>query len=234
MRIVILAAGVGSRLGRPIPKPLTPLSDGRSIMQRQLEALSARLPDALITVVVGYKKDMIMEAHPTVSFVYNEQFGETNTSKSLLRGLLQSGSESVLWLNGDVVFEPSVLEVLVSSIDEGRSFIVVNRARTGDEEVKYDLDAAGGIRQLSKQVEQSLGEAVGINFVAAEDKPALIRRLEECEDDDYFERGIELTIANDGTTFWPVDVTDSLCIEVDFAEDLARANQAIGGSDSEA
>ena len=27
--IVILAAGVGSRLGRPHPKPLTPLSDGR-------------------------------------------------------------------------------------------------------------------------------------------------------------------------------------------------------------
>lgn len=29
--IVILTAGVGSRLGRPHPKPLTPLADGRQV-----------------------------------------------------------------------------------------------------------------------------------------------------------------------------------------------------------
>jgi len=142
MRIVILAAGVGSRLGAPIPKPLTPLSDGRSIMQRQLEALSSRLPEVPISVVVGFEKDMIMEAHPTVSFVYNERFGETNTSKSLLRGLAQSGSDGVLWLNGDVVFEESLLDLLGPSIEADRSFVAVNRAVTGDEEVKYDLDRA--------------------------------------------------------------------------------------------
>ena len=37
MKIIILAAGIGSRLGNPFPKPLTPLKDGNSIMQRQLK-----------------------------------------------------------------------------------------------------------------------------------------------------------------------------------------------------
>ena len=31
MHAVILAAGMGTRLGRPWPKPLTPLADGRTI-----------------------------------------------------------------------------------------------------------------------------------------------------------------------------------------------------------
>ena len=42
-RSSILAAGLGVRLGRPLPKPLTPLRDGRSILQQQHEALASRL-----------------------------------------------------------------------------------------------------------------------------------------------------------------------------------------------
>ena len=227
MRIVILAAGVGSRLGQPFPKPLTQLADGRSIMQRQLDAFSSRLPRVPISIVVGFKKDIIMEAHPTVSYVYNERFGETNTSKSLLRGLDQTFDESVLWVNGDVVFDPPLLDTLMPYIEAEQSFVSVNRASVGDEEVKYDLDGAGRILHLSKQVDDALGEAVGINHVAAGDVIALRDRLEACADDDYFERGIELAIEHDSVSFRPVDVTDTLCIEVDFLEDLERANRAI-------
>ncbi len=35
LQVVILAAGMGTRLGKPWPKPLTPLADGRSIMQQR-------------------------------------------------------------------------------------------------------------------------------------------------------------------------------------------------------
>ena len=35
VQAVILAAGMGSRLGKPWPKPLTPLRDGRTIMQQR-------------------------------------------------------------------------------------------------------------------------------------------------------------------------------------------------------
>ncbi len=72
-----------------------------------------------------------------------------------------------------------------------------------------------------------LGEAVGINFVSPADKPFLIARLEDCDDDDYFERGIELVIDKDGRRFDAIDVSASLCIEVDFAEDLERANREL-------
>ncbi len=230
MRIVILAAGVGSRLGNPYPKSLTVLEDGRSILQRQLDNLAGDFDPALVSIVVGFKKDMIMEAFPNVTFVYNQDFGETNTCKSLLKGLRLSGPGGTLWMNADVVFEPSLLQPLLPLIARDQSFVAVNTAAVADEEVKYRLDGTGYIAELSKQVVDAAGEAVGINYVSALDKPYLIARLEDCDPTDYFERGIELAIEKDGRRFVAVDVSDSLCIEVDFLDDLERANQAVGGA----
>ena len=45
IQVVILAAGMGTRLGKPWPKPLTPLSDGRTIMQQQIENLKKIFKD---------------------------------------------------------------------------------------------------------------------------------------------------------------------------------------------
>src|SRR4051812_25936022 len=88
LQVVILAAGMGTRLGRPWPKPLTPLHDGRSILQRQLDGLRAVLGPAVdVTVVVGFKAKRVMEAVDDVRFAYNAHYAVTNTSQSLLRGL---------------------------------------------------------------------------------------------------------------------------------------------------
>jgi len=53
----------------------------------------------------------------------------------------------------------------------------------------------------------------------------LIARLDEVGDQDYFERGIEFGIERDGLKFKAVDISDLYAVEVDFAEDLERANE---------
>ena len=112
LQVVILAAGMGTRLGKPWPKPLTPLADGRSIMAQQLENVEKVFgQEARVTIVVGFKMEMIMEAHPNAAFIYNEVYDQTNTSKSLLKALRASQESGVLWLNGDVVFDPRVTSV---------------------------------------------------------------------------------------------------------------------------
>jgi len=226
-QVAILAAGMGTRLGRPFPKPLTPLRDGRTIMDQQVAKIRSAFVDVQLYTVVGFKLDMILEAHPRSLFVYNEEFDRTNTSKSLLRVLRASGDGGVLWLNGDVVFDPAILDRLKPYLAQERSLVAVNTAAVGEEEVKYTVDAEGFIDELSKQVVGALGEAVGINYVGAQDKAALIARLDEVDDQDYFERGIELAIQQDGTRFVPVDISDLWAVEVDFAEDLERANEYV-------
>jgi choline kinase len=225
-QVVILAAGMGTRLARPLPKPLTELRDGRSIMKQQMDNLAIAFDDTFrVMIVVGFKLEAIIERFPEATFVYNEFYDQTNTSKSLLKALRASGDGGVLWLNGDVVFDPQVLVRVTPYMDGNQSFVVVNTSKVSDEEVKYTLDSAGFIDQLSKQVQPALGEAVGINYVAAQDKAALIARLVEVDDQDYFERGIELAIESDGLKFQAVDISDLYAVEVDFPEDLDRANE---------
>ncbi len=225
-QVTILAAGMGTRLGRPFPKPLTQLDDGRTIMQQQLDNISEAFgSDTHVQIVVGFKLDLILEAAPDAVFVYNERYDQTNTCKSLMKALRSSAEGPVVWMNGDVVFEPAVLRRMQINIDAGQTAIAVNTAAVSDEEVKYTVDAKGLVKELSKTVVGGLGESVGINVIAAKDKATLIKRLEECDDQDYFERGIELAIEKDGLKVLPVDISDLFAVEVDFEADLERANQ---------
>lgn len=223
MKIIILAAGIGSRLGNPFPKPLTPLNGGKSIMETQIQNLAKHFNKHDISVVVGFKKELIMEKFPDLTYIYNQYFDATNTSKSLLKALQKNRKEDVLWLNGDVVFDSELLEVIKQEIAKKESFVSVNHSRVAEEEVKYTLKE-GFVHELSKQVKNGLGEAVGINFISQKDLPVLVSQLENCDDNDYFERGIELAIQNDGMKVKAVDISQFRCMEIDFKEDLDQAN----------
>lgn len=224
-QIVILAAGMGSRLGRSLPKPLTELSDGRTIMRQQFDNIEHAFgANPNVTIVVGYKLEHIIEAFPQASFVYNEEYDQTNTSKSLMRALSASQAGGVLWMNGDVVFDPRVLGRAIELIERDQSFVTVNTSKVSDEEVKYTVTTEGFIKELSKTVKGGIGEAVGINYISSRDKKAFMRHLTRVDDQDYFERGLELAIAEDGVLLQPLDISDLYAVEVDFAEDLERAN----------
>lgn len=225
VQTVILAAGMGSRLGRSLPKSLTTLNDGRSIMGQQHDNLHAAFGrDVRITTVVGYRAETIVEAFPKADYVYNDRYDQTNTSKSLLRGLSATGRGGVLWMNGDVVFDPRILGRAIPFIEADTSFVAVNTSKVSDEEVKYTVSADGSIKELSKTVVGGIGEAIGINYISSRDKRALVRQLHRVDDQDYFERGLEFAILEDRVKLAPLDISDLYAVEVDFAEDLERAN----------
>jgi CDP-glycerol glycerophosphotransferase len=227
VEVVILAAGMGTRLGRPHPKPLTRLPDGRSFLRQQVDnARDVLGADVRITVVVGFKADLLLEECPDVVFAYNEVFDQTNTAASLLKGMRATRGD-VVWMNGDVVFEPEVLERVRASLAARRSCVCVRRGVVSDEEVTYTLAGDGTIAAIAKRLADGLGEAVGINAVTAEDVPAVVAGLQQCGEDDYFERGLELAVAA-GTRLHPVDITDLFAIEVDFESDLDQVRRRGG------
>lgn len=193
-------------------------------MGRQVEYLQQVLSVDDILVVVGFKKDLIMEEFSELTYVFNNVYDRTNTSKSLLKALRKVHHDDVIWLNGDVVFDSKVLPRIVAC---ETSCMAVNTSSVAEEEVKYTVASDGSIDQVSKIVENALGESMGINKILSKDIPLLIEMLERCDSDDYFERGIEFAI-EEGLKIYPVDVSDVLCIEVDFTEDLAMANKELG------
>jgi choline kinase len=204
---------------------MTPLVDGRTIMRQQMDNLEKAFgADLRVMTVIGFKLELIIEAFPNVAYVYNENYDQTNTNRSLLKALRIASDGGVLWMNGDVVFDPRVLERAKPLMEAGTSFICVNTSATAEEEVKYTVDADGNVALLSKTVENALGESVGINYISASDRADLIAGLEACADTDYFERGIEIAIERVGMKVVPLDISDLFAVEVDFEDDLERAN----------
>ncbi|OUT40142.1 MAG: hypothetical protein CBB66_02995 [bacterium TMED6] len=222
MHIIILAAGMGTRLNKNNPKSLVKLSNGDSILNRQINALLDYVNINDITIVVGYKQHKIKEKYPKCSYVYNENYQNTNTAKSLLLALESKEDEKdVIWINGDVVFEFEVLkDIFVTS----NSSMLVNTLKVGAEEVKYTINNDGSINKVSKNINNGLGEAVGINKILNSQLDEFKKELERCSKSDYFERGLEMLI-NKGTKIYPIDISKYFCCEIDTQDDLNFVNR---------
>jgi len=222
MHIIILAAGMGTRLNKGKPKSLTKLSNGESILGRQINALLNYIDKKDITIVVGYKKNMIQEKYPDYSFVFNDNYKRTNTAKSLLYALDSKKLNSdIIWLNGDVVFDSKILK---SIFELEESSMLVNTNSVSDEEVKYNINDDGTINEVSKNIQDGLGEAVGINKILRSDLKEFKYQLEQCSNNDYFEYGIELLI-NQNIKIYPIDISKYFCCEIDTQDDLDFVNK---------
>jgi choline kinase len=115
VKAIILAAGMGSRL-RPLtddkPKCLVEL-DKIPLLDRQLEVLkSAGISN--VHVIGGYLGHMLKR--PNVTLHMNENYESTNMVETLFcaEEVLQ-GTQDIIISYGDIVYEPRVLQKLISS-----------------------------------------------------------------------------------------------------------------------
>lgn len=219
MKAVILAAGVGRRLGEQMPKCLNKLPSGLTIIENQIFSLE-KCGIKEIFAVVGFKKEIVMENYHKIFYVYNPFFHITNTAKSLLCFMERIEPDDVIWINGDVVLEE---EVIKRVLEKEGNIVAVNKFKCGEEEIKYKTNNRK-IIEISKEVKDGEGEAVGVNKISRKDFEVFLRSLVKCSNNDYFEKAIEISIS-EGIEFYPVDVTDCKCIEVDFIEDFNKARE---------
>ena len=219
MKAIILAAGSGKRLGSQGPKCMLKLPTGKTIIQNQIEALRENGIKEIV-VVVGFKKELIMEQNPSVSYVYNPYYHVTNTSKSLMLALECIEQADIVWLNGDIYLEPELISRVLSASGNN---VAVNTHHCGQEEVKYRTDNRGAISEISKEVWPCDGECVGVNTISRGCFADFLEGLRRCEQQDYFEKAIEMVIAQ-GMEFRPIDISDLNCVEIDFLRDFKKAN----------
>lgn len=237
-RAIILAAGTGRRL-RPLtnetPKCLL-LVGGLPILHHQLSALKKN-GITEITIAVGFMADGVRKYAESnfpglhFDFVHNPIFGSTNTLYSLaLVADTVKKNGSILLMNGDVVFDPEIIGMLEGTHAD-KSFVAMVPGQCAEEEIKISLTSDGSIANLNKQVEpaHALGEAVGINKFSETFWTALARNLEALRDtfpSDYFERAIEETVRH-GHKIYPSDIGGRFALEIDFREDLEKADRII-------
>ncbi|MFA6272559.1 MAG: phosphocholine cytidylyltransferase family protein [Patescibacteria group bacterium] len=228
MKAVILAAGMGTRFGTLIPKPLTSLKNEKTILDSQITKLSKVEGLDNIFIVVGYKKEIIMEAHPEGIFVYNDAYAHTNTAKSLLTAL-EKINDDVIWLNGDVYFDSAILDLLVNS---DTSACLVDTKKCGDEEIKYKQTDQGFIKELSKEVKEGVGEAVGINLIKQKDLDNFVSELRNVGQKDYFEKALENLTLSGKLNLRAINIGNYYCKEIDFEQDLLEVQNYINTLDT--
>ncbi|RMG44653.1 MAG: UDP-N-acetylglucosamine diphosphorylase/glucosamine-1-phosphate N-acetyltransferase [Candidatus Dadabacteria bacterium] len=106
--IIILAAGLGKRLGRSYPKVLEKTEDGIPLIKRVLESALVLKPEKLV-VVTGHGSDAVKEelssyseTTPSIEYAFQkEQLGTGDAVRAALP-LLKTFSGTVLVLYGDV------------------------------------------------------------------------------------------------------------------------------------
>lgn len=116
MKILILAAGRGSRLGertKDRPKCMCTLQ-GRTLLDRCLETLEkAGVAPADIGIITGYRSDMFTV--PGVTYFHNPDWEQTNMFVSLTMAREWLQAEPCVVCYSDIVFSPSALRQLMES-----------------------------------------------------------------------------------------------------------------------
>lgn len=229
MRAIILAAGLGSRLGamaKGQPKALQRVGS-HTLIEHQLEALSAEGVGPIV-VVVGHGADQIKTVlGDSVQYVFNDRATETNSLYSLwlARDWLR---DDVLVLNCDVLFHPDVLKRLLGA--GGNALAYDSTSASGTEQTKVGLRGKN-ISDLGKDFPETgaRGENVGIIKLNAEGSLALKRRADAItrtggERSWVTEavRGILAEVEVEG-----VNVAGLPWIEIDFPYDLDKARRQV-------
>ncbi len=239
MRAVILGAGVGRRLERPeLPPKVLLRFGGESLLARHV-AILRHIGVRQIDIVVGYRADRVeaeiagLEADELVQTHFNPQY-ERGSLVSLwtLREALASG-DPILFMDGDVLYDHRMMERLASSAHEN-CFLMDRRTEEGEDPVKLCM-RGDHIVDFHKRPELDhdwWGEWIGFARFAPEIAGRIAtaagRYVDAGRLDEIYELAFrDVLLELDHGTFRVEDVTGLPWVEIDFPEDLERAESEI-------
>jgi len=103
-KIIILAAGKGTRMGGNLPKVLAPVR-GKSMLKYVLESVEESGIDEKPIIVVGYKKELIIkEFGNKYQYINQEHQLGTGHAVGLVKNYLKGKAENIIVLYGDHPF----------------------------------------------------------------------------------------------------------------------------------
>ena len=193
MKALILAAGIGKRLGkltRNIPKRLLPIDSGENtLLDLSIQSLMDNGISEII-IVTGFgaealKMHISYKWKNKVSFkyIFNEYFKEYNNiySAYLARNIWD---DETLLLNSDIIFHPSILKNLIKEINNNKqkSFLIVDDKKVlTAESMKVKVNSTLEIKEINKglEIKESFGEYIGITYLREFERVKFIESLEE-------------------------------------------------------
>ena len=241
MHAIILAAGVGERLGTLFggrPKCLLEM-DGRTLLARHFDALND-LGIRTISVVTGFQSTLVdaevkrLNTGTETKTLFNPDYRSGSiVSLWTARSTLASG-RALLLMDADVLCHPDILRALVETREQ--NCLLIDRAfEPGDEPVKVCVKA-GRVVEFRKQIAADIkfdwqGESVGFFRFNADTGIALAERTQRYIDDgrqsEPYEEAIRDLVLGSPDRFGFEDISGLPWIEIDFPGDVDRARHEI-------
>jgi len=224
-----MAAGMGTRLQKKlgnVPKCCT-VAGGETLIERNLRLLQTRgLND--VTLALGYQSQLVrsqLSHRKYVRFYLNPFFNLTNSISSLWFARRElDGSDDVLIMNGDIFYEPGVLDDVLAAKETVVMFADPRRKDEADYKFKY---ADGLLTGYGKHIPaaEATGEYVGIAKLhrgAVREFRARLDQLIGFQQHGLWWEDALYKLCADGMPIHVREIADKFWAEVDFIEDLER------------
>lgn len=238
MKAIILAGGMATRL-RPIteniPKCLLNVGE-KTIIDRQIESLSIEKVDEII-VVTGYKSELL-EQHLSLNHsdkkiivIRNKEFETTGPAYGLWCASEYLGTDTILYMNGDLVCDHAVIRDIIQS--HHQNVTAISRNKWDEEQVKVRVNDDRSVESLGKGIpsHNSLGEFVGATKISQEFARNLSKTLENLKKTGELRKKFAADAINEtlrivgNSKMYIQDVTNYRTIEIDTINDFRTASK---------
>ena len=238
MRAILLAAGVGRRIGGEEGHPPKCLLHfgGKSLLHRHLQLLR-QCGIREVALGVGFKAEMIQLELDTLGAdgfartVFNPRYEEgSNLTLWSLRDELAQADE-VLLMDADVLYDHRMLKALLNTSHKN-CFLMDREFEPGDEPVKLCVQD-GKLVEFRKRVEVAFdfcGESVGFCLLKRNICRRLIEacaRFTEYPEECHEEALRDVLLNSPSGTFGYEDITGLPWTEIDFPEDIEKGCEMI-------
>lgn len=241
MKTLLLAAGIGERLGEASanqPKCLLEFA-GKTLLQRHLGILR-HLGINEIIIITGYRSDLVEQEisrtgnDEDIRIVRNPDYRKGSIISMLLGLQALENEPDFILMDADVLYDYRILERLLKSPYQN-CFLLDREFELDEEPVKLCV-RNGQLIEFRKKIADNLkfdyqGESVGFfrfnNATADKLIQSARNYLGRGEDNQPYEECIRDLLLVDPDHFGFEDITGLEWIEIDFPEDIERANNDI-------
>lgn len=190
MRVLILAAGRGTRISRYLsgnPKCTVDIGGDKKLIQHTIETLQKK-GITKIALVLGYRAEVIKEVlrpYENISYYYNPFFDVTNSIASawFAQEFLQGEEETVI-MNGDVYLEEKLVDFILGyrkspqMLQNPFPVMFADGSRTKEADYKFQYEN-GILKQFGKELpeEETSGEYIGVGSFSGGFMPWFVEEL---------------------------------------------------------
>ncbi len=236
MKAVILAAGVGSRLGdltKDKPKCMLPVFNDTLLIDYQIEVLKEfGISERNIFIIGGHKVDVLQNhlKDKSVSVIFNSKFREWNNIYSfyMIKAIEKiSDKDDFILLNSDTFFHKDIFKYLLDC-KHPNSVVIDSFKKLGNEEMKV-LTVGKRIIKFGKDISPNIaeGEYIGLAKFKKEDLEPLFDTMEFLIKGGKTDIWYEIAFNNvlDKIDIGYTDTKGKPWIEIDDTKDYQKARE---------